>query len=175
MSYSKRDGRNANSAVIVTVTPDDFKDKTALGGVYFQRELEEKAFKVAGGKVPVQKFVDFCNNRTSDSFGIVKPCICGEYALSNVRSILPEVIGDSIEEGIKDMDKKIHGFAMDDAVLSGVESRTSSPIRINRASDFESDIKGFYPCGEGAGYAGGITSAAMDGIKVAESIIKKAF
>ena len=173
MSYSKRDGRNANSAVIVTVTPDDFKDKTALAGVYFQRELEEKAFRAAGGKVPVQRFEDFCNNKISESFGVVKPCICGEYAFADVRGILPKVLGDSIEEGIKDMDKKIHGFAMGDAVLSGVESRTSSPIRINRASDFESDIKGFYPCGEGAGYAGGITSAAMDGIKVAEGVIRK--
>ena len=173
MSYSNRDGRNANSAVIVTVTPEDFDDKTALGGVYFQQKLEENAFKAGNGKVPVQRFEDFCNRKVTDKLGEVTPCICGEYTFADVRGILPDFIGDSLEEGIMEMDNKIHGFAMNDALLSGVESRTSSPLRINRNSDFESDIKGFYPCGEGAGYAGGITSAAMDGIKVAEAIIKK--
>ena len=173
MSYSGRDGRNANSAVIVTVTPDDFKDKSPLGGVYFQRELEKNAFKAGNGKVPVQRFEDFCNRTITKDIGEVTPCICGDYTFANVRGIFPEFIGDSLEEGVKDMDRKIHGFAMGDAVLSGVESRTSSPLRINRNSDFESDIKGFYPCGEGAGYAGGITSAAMDGIKVAEALINK--
>lgn len=173
MSYNKRDGKNANSAVIVTVTPDDFKGDTPLSGVEFQRKLEENAYNAGKGKVPVQRFEDFCANRKSEGFGEVTPSICGQYTLADVRGIFPEEIGDSLEEGIKNMDRKIHGFAMNDAVLSGVESRTSSPVRINRNSLFESDIEGLYPCGEGAGYAGGITSAAMDGIKVAEAVIIK--
>ena len=173
MSYNKRDGKNANSAVIVTVTPDDFGGDTPLSGVEFQRQLEENAYKAGKGKVPVQRFEDFCKNRISDKFGVVTPCICGKYTFADVREIFPKIIGDSLEEGIKDMDNKIHGFAMDDALLSGVESRTSSPLRINRNSNFESEVSGLYPCGEGAGYAGGITSAAIDGIKVAEALIKK--
>lgn len=173
MSYSRRDGRNANSAVIVTVTTDDYGSTEPLAGVKFQRKLEEKAFKAGKGKVPVQRFEDFCKNKVSDSFGEVTPCICGEYTFADVRGIFSKVIGDSLEEGIKDMDRRIKGFAMDDALLSGVESRTSSPLRINRNSLFESEVKGLYPCGEGAGYAGGITSAAMDGMKVAEAVITK--
>ena len=173
MSYNKREGKNANSAVIVTVTPDDFGGSTPLSGVEFQRKLEENAFKAGNGKVPVQRFEDFCENRVSKEFGEVTPSICGEYTFADVRGIFPSFIGDSLESGIKDMDRKIYGFAMKDALLSGVESRTSSPLRINRNSSFESEISGLYPCGEGAGYAGGITSAAIDGIKVAEAVIEK--
>ena len=173
MSYNKRDGENANSAVIVTVTPDDFGSSSPLSGVTFQRELEENAYRAGNGKVPVQRFEDFCKNRISTELGKVTPNICGSYVFGDVRGIFPKIIGDSLEEGIKAMDKKIHGYAMDDAILSGVESRTSSPVRINRNSLFESEIGGLYPCGEGAGYAGGITSAAMDGIKVAEALVEK--
>ena len=173
MSYNKRDGKNANSAVIVTVTPDDFGVNEPLSGVKFQRELEERAFKAGAGKVPVQRFEDFCERRVSTKFGEVTPNICGEYVFADVRGIFPEVIGSSLENGIKDMDRRIHGFAMKDALLSGVESRTSSPLRINRNSFFESEVSGLYPCGEGAGYAGGITSAAMDGMKVAEAVVAK--
>ena len=173
MSYNKRDGKNANSAVIVTVRPDDFGGDSPLSGVEFQRRLEENAYKAGNGKVPVQRFEDFCRNVISTELGSVTPNICGDYVFGDVRGIFPEIIGDSLEEGIMEMDRKIHGFAMGDAVLSGVESRTSSPVRIDRNDLFESDINGLYPCGEGAGYAGGITSAAMDGIKVAEAIVKK--
>lgn len=173
MSYQARDSHNANSALIVTVTPEDFPVPGPLGGISFQRELERKAWELGQGKVPVQLFGDFCQNKPSTALGQVTPCIRGGYVLSNVRSILPEVLGDSIEEGVLAFGKKIQGFDREDALLSAVESRTSSPVRILRNQDNLSNVKGVYPCGEGAGYAGGITSAAMDGIKVAETISKK--
>ena len=173
MSYQARDSRNANSAMIVTVTPEDFPGKGALGGVEFQRNLERKAWELGQGKIPVQLFGDFCKNQPSHTPGDVTPCMKGAYVLTNVRSILPQEVGDSIEEGVKFFGKRISGFDREDALLSGVESRTSSPVRIVRDQELLANIEGIYPCGEGAGYAGGITSAAMDGIKVAETISKK--
>ncbi len=173
MSYHARDGVNANSAIIVSVTPEDFGSEHPLAGVNFQRELEKKAYEIGDGKVPVQKFVDFCNNRTTREFGNVRPQIKGAYCLANVRAIFPDEIAQSIELGIKSFDKQIHGFANDDVVLSGVESRTSSPVRITRNEELQIENTGIYPCGEGAGYAGGITSAAMDGMKIAEKIALK--
>lgn len=170
MSYQARDGKNANSAVIVTVTPEDFPQEGPLGGIAFQRELEKKAWQLGQGKVPVQMFGDYCGHKPSQSLGEVTPCIRGEYVLSDVRSILPIEIGDSIEEGIHAFGKKLPGFDREDALLSGIESRTSSPVRLVRDREGLSNISGVYPCGEGAGYAGGITSAAMDGIKTAECI-----
>lgn len=170
MSYQARDGKNANSAVIVTVTPEDFPQEGPLGGIAFQRELEKKAWQLGQGKVPVQLFGDYCGHKPSQSLGEVTPCIRGEYVLSDVRSILPKEIGDSIEEGIHAFGKKLPGFDREDALLSGIESRTSSPVRLVRDREGLSNISGVYPCGEGAGYAGGITSAAMDGIKTAEWI-----
>lgn len=170
MSYQSRDGKNANSAVIVTVTPEDFPQEGPLGGIAFQRELEKKAWQLGQGKVPVQMFGDYCGHKPSQSLGEVTPCIRGEYVLSDVRSILPIEIGDSIEEGIHAFGKKLPGFDREDALLSGIESRTSSPVRLIRDREGLSNISGVYPCGEGAGYAGGITSAAMDGIKTAECI-----
>lgn len=180
MSYQARDGRNANSALIVTVSPEDYMAygsgdiPPALRGVAFQRELEKRAFALADGRVPVQLFEDFCANRPSLALGEVTPCIKGAWNLANLRSILPEAVGDSIEQGIKAFDRPIHGFSRPDSLLSGIESRTSSPVRMERGNEtLESSITGLYPCGEGAGYAGGITSAAMDGIRVAESIRRK--
>lgn len=173
MSYHARDSRNANSAMIVTVTPDDFGFDGVLGGVQFQRQLEAFAYRAGEGDVPVQLFGDFCQNRESRMLGKVEPCIRGSYRLTNLREGLPPFIGTSLEAGIKAFDHIIPGFAGYDAVLSGVESRTSSPVRIVRNSDMVSNIAGLYPCGEGAGYAGGITSAAMDGMKTAEAIMKK--
>ncbi len=171
MSYQKRDGKNANSAVIVTVSPEDFGEDHPLCGVEFQRTLEERAYQVGDGKVPVQCFGDFKANQATITLGEVKPQIKGAYKLSNVRSIFPEFLSQSIEEGIVAMGEKIRGFSREDAVLSAVESRTSSPVKIQRDEVLESNVKGIYPCGEGAGYAGGITSAAMDGMKVAEAIL----
>lgn len=180
MSYSDREGKNANSAMIVTVTPEDYRPyhvegtPDVLDGVAFQRALEHAAWEAGKGKVPVQLFGDFCENRVSTALGEVTPSICGEWIFANLREVLPTFIGDSLVEGIRASERKIHGFSRPDAVLSGVEARTSSPVRIVRNETLESpSLTGLYPCGEGAGYAGGITSAAMDGLKTAEEIAKK--
>lgn len=173
MSYHGRNSANANSAVIVTVTPEDFGDSHPLAGVEFQRSLERRAWEAGSGKIPVQRFGDFEADRIGREFGSVTPCMKGAYQFGDVRHIFPDEIGDSIIGGIRKMDRKIHGFADPDTLLSGVESRTSSPVRIVRDSTFKSSLSWIYPCGEGAGYAGGITSAAMDGMKVAEAVIKE--
>ena len=173
MSYHGRAGENANSAVIVTVTPQDYGTDHPLSGVEFQRELERRAWEEGSGYVPVQRFEDFCANKKTVELGCIKPNIKGHYRLGNVRNIFPEELSLSIQEGIGAMDHKIRGFADKDVLLSGVESRTSSPVRINRDDGFRSNIPWVYPCGEGAGYAGGITSAAMDGVKVAEALVRK--
>lgn len=173
MSYHGRAGENANSAVIVTVTPQDYGADHPLAGIEFQRKLERRAWEEGNGCVPVQRFEDFCENKKTEKLGCIKPNIKGNYRLGNVRNIFPEELSASIQEGIRAMDHKIRGFADKDVLLSGVESRTSSPVRINRDDSFRSNIPWVYPCGEGAGYAGGITSAAMDGIKVAEALIRK--
>ena len=175
MSYHDRAGENANSAIIVTVGEKDFlsipnaKDHP-LAGMYFQRYYEALAYQTANGKVPVQLFKDLLTKTKSDTIGHIKPNIKGSYELANLYDCLPEEICDTIAEGVLAFDKMIPGFADDDAILSGVEMRTSSPIRINRDEHLESEIRGIYPCGEGAGYAGGITSAAVDGLKVFETL-----
>lgn len=170
MSYQARDGENSNSAIITTVTPEDYGSDHPLAGVEFQRKYEKLAFSLAGGKVPVQRLEDFILNRTGSVPGPVKPCIKGEYAFANLRDCLPDYVAESLEEGMKAFGKKIAGYDDPDTMMAGVESRTSSPVRIQRDVKFQSNIRGLYPCGEGAGYAGGITSAAMDGIKVAEAV-----
>lgn len=174
MSNHERDERNANSALIVTVTPEDFpmvnQERAALAGVDFQRFWERKAFEEGKGLIPVQLFKDLCNNKESDKIGHIIPNLKGNYTLSNLNNCLPEYVSRTLIEGIHAFDKLIPGFATEDAPLSGVETRTSSPLRIERDEKFLSNIDGIYPCGEGAGYAGGITSAAMDGIKVYEAI-----
>lgn len=173
MSYQARDSKNANSALIVTVSPEDFPEEGVLGGITFQRNLEKAAWKLGKGRIPVQLFEDFKEHRKSTEFGEVVPQMKGVYVLADVRSILPKEIGDSIEEGVTAFGRKIKGFDRPDALLSGIESRTSSPVRIVRDRQGCANIEGIYPCGEGAGYAGGITSAAMDGIKTAEFICEK--
>lgn len=173
MSYHDRAGRNANSAVIVTVTPEDFGGEDPLAGVEFQRKLEERACQAGQGKVPVQLFGDFCRGKISERIVEVKPQIKGGFSFGDVRGIFPEEIGDAIERGIREFGRKLPGYDREDAVLSGVESRTSSPVRILRNEGLESSLRGLYPCGEGAGYAGGIMSAAMDGMKVAEAVARK--
>ena len=173
MSYHARDGRNANSAIVVTVTPEDYGSSHPLSGIAFQRDLEARAYQAGGGNIPVQCFKDFCENRETTQPGNVIPQTKGAYSFANVRAIFPEELASSIEAGIKSFDRQIHGFANDDAILSAVESRTSSPVRILRNDRMEIENTGIYPCGEGAGYAGGITSAAVDGIKTAEMIAKK--
>lgn len=173
MSYHDRAGENANSALIVTVGPEDYPDQTPLGGVAFQRELEKRAFEAAGGKIPVQLYEDFKENRISEKTGCVTPAMRGQWAFADVRSIMPETLNEAFLEAMERFGHMIHGFDMPDAVFAGIESRTSSPVRISRDEKFESEIAGLYPCGEGAGYAGGITSAAMDGVKVAEAIARR--
>ena len=148
MSYSKRDGQNANTAVIVTVTPEDFGSSHPLAGVEFQRKLEENAYREGNGKVPVQLFGDFCKNIPSQKLGNIIPQIKGMYQLANVRRIFPEIIADSLQEGVCIFDQKLPGYARKDAVISGVESRTSSPVRIIRDDSLQSEIRGIYPCGE---------------------------
>ena len=172
MSYSGRNSDNSNSAIIVTVTKDDFPDNTPLGGIRLQRELEEKAYNEGQSHVPVQMYGDFKNNIASKGMGEVQPLIKGKYTYGNLRNVLPEFMSNTIIEGVEEFAKRINGFNRLDAVVSGIEARTSSPLRIVRDEDFQSNILGLYPCGEGAGYAGGITSAAMDGMKVAEEIMR---
>lgn len=173
MSYHARAGINANSAVIVTVTPENFADPSLLAGLGFQRKLEEGAYRCAGGVIPVQLFHDFKDSRAGSSFGDVAPAFEGRYGFGNIREFLPDFLSESLIEGIEAFDRRIKGFARCDAILAGVESRTSSPVRILRNERLESRVKGLYPCGEGAGYAGGITSAAIDGMKVAEAIVSR--
>ncbi|MDO5402913.1 MAG: FAD-dependent oxidoreductase [Eubacteriales bacterium] len=170
MSYSGRNGKNANSAMIVTVTPKDF-GAGVLDGIAFQRKLEKAAYEAGNGSIPVQLFADYEENRETTGFGAVTPAIKGSYKTANLRNVLPDEINLSLIEGIHGCARFMKGFDMEEAVLSGVESRTSSPLRILRNDRLESvNCEGLYPCGEGAGYAGGITSAAVDGIKVAEKI-----
>ncbi|MBQ9318866.1 MAG: NAD(P)-binding protein [Bacilli bacterium] len=172
MSYHARDSKIANSAVIVTVNPNDFGNHP-LDGMKWQQELEKRTYQVGNGLIPVQLFKDFINNKPSEKLGSIKPMFKGNYKLSNLNMIFPNYINESLKEGIIAMDKKIKGFASDDAILAAIESRTSSPIRIVRDDNYEASVKGIYPIGEGAGYAGGITSSAMDGIKIAEAIMSK--
>lgn len=170
MSYHDRSGTNANSAIIVTVTPEDFEDRSPLAGVEYQRQLERLAYKCAGGAIPIQLYGDFKADTISQEFGKIKPQTKGTWAFANLREVFPSTLSDSLIEAMDSFGSVIRGFSRADAILAGVESRTSSPVRIWRNECFESDLSGLYPCGEGAGYAGGITSAAMDGIKVAEAI-----
>ena len=174
MSYHARAGENANSAMIISVRPEDFGSDHPLAGVEFQRKLERAAYREGQGKIPVQLFGDFCKNKVSDSLGDIVPNTKGQWTFGNVRSIFPENLARGLEEGIRGCENLIPGFAREDALVLGVESRTSSPIRMEREDKtLESEVSGLYPCGEGAGYAGGIMSAAMDGIKVAEAIALK--
>ena len=159
----------------MNVTPNDFKGESPLEGMYFQKDLEEKAFKLGGGNynAPIQRFEDFELNRKSDYIGTIKPTYKPGATLSNLNEILPDFVAKTLVEGIKYFDKSIKGFANPDAILTGVETRSSSPVQITRDENKVSNIKGIYPCGEGAGYAGGIMSAAVDGIKCAIAVLEK--
>lgn len=173
MSYFARDGENANSALLVGVNPEDFKGDSPLRGMYFQKQLEEKAFEIGKGgyKAPAQNVVDFLERKCTTKFGDVKPTYLPGVQMSDLHDILPKFVTDTMEDGIKYFDTKINGFARS-GVLIGVETRSSSPVRILRDDTLQSNIRGVYPCGEGAGYAGGIMSAAVDGIKCAIKILE---
>lgn len=177
MSNHERDEKNANSAIVVNVTPDDFTDNEfskcgVLAGVEFQRKYEEMAYLEGKGAIPVQLFKDYKQNKPTKTFGNFKPNIKGEFRPANLNNCLPTYVNSAIIKGIMYYGKRLKGFDMDDSILSGIETRTSSPVRIIRNEDFMSQLDGLFPCGEGAGYAGGITSAAVDGIKVAEAVGK---
>lgn len=173
MSYHARDSINANSAIVVTINPKDY-GYNPLDGMNYQRKLEEKAYNLGNGKIPIQLLKDFHNNVETKNLGNISPIFKGDYKLTNLNDLLPDYILSSIKEAFPYFGNKIKGFNFADTILAGIESRTSSPIRIPRNDTLESiDIKGLYPCGEGAGYAGGITTSAMDGLKVAEAIITK--
>ena len=194
MSYSGRDGSNANSAVIVSVMPEDFGSAHPLAGIEFQRRLERKAYELGRGKIPAQRYGEFRGKVTSGEFveresipgaafweemqagekmplgEEILPQCKGEWVWADLSELLPAPFKEAFLDGMEAFGHQIRGFNRPDTVLLGVESRTSSPVRILRDQGFQSEIGGLYPCGEGAGYAGGITSAAMDGIRVAEAI-----
>lgn len=169
MSNYNRDSGVANSAVVVTITPADF-GTNPLDGIKFQRKLESRAFNLASGKIPVSLFKDYKENKVSSCFKDVNPTFKGNYSFANINDIFPSYINESLKEGILAFDKKIKGFAINDAIIAAPEARTSSPVRILRDEFGISNVSGIYPCGEGAGYAGGITSAAIDGLITFEKI-----
>ena len=182
MSYSGRVGKNANSAVIVTVTPEDFGSEHPLAGICFQEKLEERAYQVGQGKVPVEYYTDFkkdieggsdtgqTGNSPDKANRTITPSIKGQYTFAKVSEILPRELSEAFVDGMEQFGQKIRGFAGENVLVEGIESRTSSPVRIHRNEQLVGNYVNLYPCGEGAGYAGGITSAAMDGMRVAEMI-----
>lgn len=172
MSNYDRNERNANSAIVVTVSSNDF-GMDPLAGIEFQRKLESKAYELGKGLIPIQLYGDYKNNVESTSLGEVIPNVKGKYNFSNLNELFPEYINEALKEGIDAFENKIKGFSRSDAILLGVESRTSSPVIIERDENLKSSVVGLYPAGEGAGYAGGITTAAIDGVKVFEAIISE--
>jgi uncharacterized FAD-dependent dehydrogenase len=173
MSNYARNEQNANSALIAQVTRADFTDDSPLAGVEFQRKLERAAFLAAGGTyaAPVQLVGDFLQDKVSSRFGDIIPTYGAGTAFADLREVLPSPVIGALKSAIVDMDRKLKGFACPEAVLTAVESRTSSPLRIERDENMQSiGVQGLYPCGEGAGYAGGITSSAADGLRVATAL-----
>lgn len=172
MSYHKRDGKNANSALLVSVEPKDFGDGNVLKGIEFQRKYERLAYNLSGSyKAVVTTFEDLKKNKLTTTLSRVTPSIKSGYVFGNLRECLPSYVVDGLIFGVDEFSKKIRCFNNGDAILCGVETRSSSPVRIIRDDNFMSSVKNLYPCGEGAGYAGGITSAAVDGIKTAIKVI----
>ena len=173
VSYHARDGDNSNSAIIVTVG-EEIYGKNILDGMRFQREIEAKAYKLGSGKVPVQRYIDYKNNKATEEFGHIKPSIEGFYQKSNLRGLYPEEIEAMIIEAVENWGNKIKGFDDYDAILAGVETRSSSPIKMLRDGENKAEgVENLYVIGEGSGFAGGIVSSAIDGIKTAEYILKR--
>ena len=172
MSYADRDGENANAALLVTVNPAEFPYEGVLGGVRWQREIEEKAFAVTGSyRAPAQTVGDFLAGKASTGCGNIKPTYRPGVHWCDLHDVLPEKLTNSIAEALPKLDKKLRGFANPNAVMTAPETRSSSPVRILRDETRQSAVRGLYPTGEGAGYAGGIMSAAIDGILSAEAVI----
>ncbi len=174
MSEYLRDGENANAALLVGIEPELFPSEHVLSGMYLQREMEQKAFELGGStySAPAQLVGDFLKNTTSKKLGTVKPTIPTGVVMGDIRQVLPEKVTDTMASAIVKMDNMLHGFALDDAVLTAPETRSSSPVRIVRDEFFQTNIRGLFPCGEGAGYAGGIVSAGVDGMRAAEAVLK---
>ncbi len=170
MSNHDRNSKSSNSAIVVTINEKDY-GTNLLDGLIYQRKLEKLAYDACNGKIPIQSYEDFINNKINTNCSEVTKEIKGSYEEANLNNIIPEYIAGSIKEAMPIFDKKIKGFASSNPLFLGVEARTSSPVRILRDDNNVSNVIGIYPCGEGAGYAGGITSAAIDGIKTAEKII----
>lgn len=175
MSFYARDGENANSAVAVSVTPDDY-GKSPLDGMRFQRELERRAFVAGGGngRAPAQDVCSFLNGKSGLRLGRVSPTFSREVESCDFSELFPEYVSELLKTGLRVFDRKLRGFAAPDAVLTGVETRTSSPVRVVRGENLQSPTaRGVYPCAEGAGYAGGIMSAAVDGMRAALAVISE--
>jgi len=171
MSYSGRNGDNSNSAIVVSVGEKEFNINDPMSALRYQLDIEKKTFEIGAGTIPQQLYSDFKNDTVSYSYGSYSSCTKGGTSFQNLRHIFSEEINNSFIEGMQSFDRKIPGFASGDTILSGIESRTSSPVRITRNENGTSSVSGLFPCGEGAGYAGGIMSAAMDGLKIAEKVI----
>ena len=172
MSYADRDGENANAALLVTINPADFPYEGTLGGMKWQREIEEKAYNISGSyRAPAQLVGDFLKGKASTGEGVVKPTYRPGVHWCDLHHVLPEKITSSIAEALPKLDSKLKGFADADAVMTAPETRSSSPVRIIRNEGRQSALEGLYPTGEGAGYAGGIMSAAIDGMMTAEAIL----
>lgn len=175
MSEYKRDGSNANSALLVGIAPADFPSRHPLAGIEFQRRWEQLAYQLGGGnyRAPAQLTGDFLADQPSSGWGGVRPTYKPGVAFARLKDCLPDYVIETLKEAIVYFDTRIKGFAMPDSILTGVETRSSSPVRINRDHDYLSNIKGLYPVGEGAGYAGGIMSSAVDGVKAAEKVMAR--
>ena len=174
MSNADREGENANAALLVTVNPSDFPYEGTLGGMRWQREIEERAYKVSGSyRAPAQRVEDFLAHRPSTGPGSVKPTYRPGVTWCDLHGVLPEKLTSAMEQALPKLNQKLAGFAAPDVVMTAPETRSSSPVRILRDETRQSALRGLYPTGEGAGYAGGIMSAALDGIQTAEAILGK--
>ncbi|MCJ7663620.1 MAG: hypothetical protein MUO24_05205 [Desulfobacterales bacterium] len=175
MSLQARGGANANAALLVNVGPTDFPDDHPLSGFRFQRQWEALAFRAAGesAAAPIQLLADFLGKRASTQLGQVAATYCPTVVPTDLRACLPAYVCDTIQQAIPAFARRLKGFDLPDAVLTGVETRSSCPVRLVRGKDFQASIKGLYPAGEGGGYAGGIVSSAVDGIRIAEAIIAR--
>lgn len=177
MSFSMRDGVNANSALLTGVAPEVFPESGVLGGMYWQRDIERRAYEYGSAAglyyAPAQRLEDFLSCRPSSGPGCVLPSYIPGVRWGDLRCVLPNIIADPISQAVPILGKKLCGFSSPDAVLTGPETRSSSPVRILRSKECMSAVNGLFPCGEGAGYAGGITSAAVDGVRCAEKVIEK--
>ena len=173
MSYRARDGQNINGGFLVGVNPTDFGAGDVLAGVRFQEQWEHSAYLLGGGgfRAPAQLVGDFLQGRPSTHVGAIRPTYQPGVTWTDLRDCLPQYVTDTLREALPLLDRKVHGFAHPEAVLTGVETRSSSPVKILRDEGYQCALRGIFPCGEGCGYAGGIMSAAVDGIRVAEAVV----